>query len=441
MTPTDRNSPDLPTPADQAPWRQYKAWAEPGTSSQLRAERWVFTGMGLAFLVFGVVISALALPDAMRGRPIVWLVLVFPLVGLVMCWQAFGRWRQHHRYGSARLMLSPHPAPLGGRVSMHLDLAVPMTPDMRFDMALSQLTRSTSGTTDERRTHDSLQWETEGLATVTPTATGTRLQWQTQIPRDLPPSGPPDEDGSVWRVSVKGHGPAKGFSAYYDIPVFATEHSPDPATASDAPAAPWATPDGFGQPADQLLLRERIAAVCHVAHDLQGQLVLEQTYGRMRRAQLPWLFMGVITTTVGVFLWHKTSAPAFMALIFGGVGVLALVLSIWHLGNRRTSTLHRQQGVTFQRNFLGLPVRRGHWLHQDIARLSLHDSYGMQVNGQRPERIWQVRAHSKTGQHLVLADSISGKDAARLLMADIAAHTGWSVEAPAGAAPDATLTA
>ena len=89
----------------------------------------------------------------------------------------------------------------------------------------------------------------------------------------------------------------------------------------------------------------------------------------MRRAQLPWLFMGVIMTTVGVFLWHKTSAPAFMALIFGGVGVLALVLSIWHLGNRRTSTLHRQQGVTFQRNFLGLPVRRGHWLHQDIAAL------------------------------------------------------------------------
>lgn len=402
------------------PWMQYPEWTGPAIASNLRAERWVFTVMGVVFLGFGGVVSAIALPDAVNGRPIVWVVLLFPLFGLVMCWHALKRWRQHHRFGSAVLVLSPHPAPLGGQVSMHLDLPLQVGPQARVVMALSCLERSTSGSGDDRSTSEHLQWEDEGVARLVPTAAGTRVQWQTALPGHLPPSSPPGEDGTVWRVSVDGQGLEDGFSATYDIPVFATGAS----ASFGAPDAMFGNASAH-QAEDEALLRERIGAVCRVEMDMQGRLVLDQPYARMRRAQLPWLFMGVVFVISGGYLWNVRALGGLMGILFGGLGLLALVLSLWLLLNRRTTTMDRSQGTTIVRRLLGLPVSTRHWDAQAMAGLSVHRSYGMQVNGRRPESIWQVRAHPLQGKPVVLADSISGEGAARLLMQDIARHTGW----------------
>ncbi|MEW6481035.1 MAG: DUF3592 domain-containing protein [Pseudomonadota bacterium] len=402
------------------PWMQYPEWAGPAIASNLRAERWVFTVMGVVFLGFGGVVSAIALPDAVNGRPIVWVVLLFPFFGLVMCWQAFKGWRQHRRYGAAALVLSPHPAPVGGRVVMHLDLPVPTHPQARVVMALSCLERSTSGSGKNRNTSEHLRWESEGVARLQPTGSGTRVQWQTEVPGHLPVSSPPGEDGTVWRVSVNGQGLDGDFSAHYDIPVFATGVS---ATFA-APEQPFA-PGSADRAADEALLRERIAAVCRLEMDMQGRLVLDQPYARMRRAQLPWLIMGLVFVASGTYLWQVRAAGGLMGPLFGALGALALVLSLWLLLNRRITSLDRGQGMTMVRRFLGLTVMTRQWDAQAIEGLSLHRSYGMQVNGQRPESIWQVRAHPRQGKPVVLADSISGEEAARLLMQDIARHTGW----------------
>lgn len=413
--------PDRPLVNSQ-PWMAYPAWAGPSIASNMRAERWVFTVMGLVFLVFGASVSMMALPQAVNGRPIVWVVLLFPLVGLVMCWHAIKRWRQHRRYGAAALVLVPHPAPLGGRVVMHLDLPVQAGPQARVVVALSCLERSTSGSGDDQRTSESLQWENEGVAKLLAAPGGTRIQWQTELPGHLPASVSPGEDGTVWRVSVTGQGLDGDFSAHYDIPVFATgAHST------------FSVPDDrftFGQTdlaSKEPMLRERIAAVCRVGMDMQGRLVLDQPYARMRRVQLPWLIMGVVFLASGTYLWRQNALGGWMGILFGGLGLLALVLSLWHLGNRRKVTLDRSQGATVQRWLAGMPVARRRYA-QMIERLSLYRSYGLQVSGQRPESIWQVRAQPLGGKAFVLADSISGEEAARLLMSDIARHMGW----PAG---------
>ncbi|TNF51984.1 MAG: hypothetical protein EP308_12140 [Burkholderiales bacterium] len=304
---------------------------------------------------------------------------------------------------------------------MHLDLPLQVGPQARVVVALSCLERSTSGSGDDRSTSEHLQWEDEGVARLVPTAAGTRVQWQTALPGHLPPSSPPGEDGTVWRVSVDGQGLDHGFKATYDIPVFATG-------ASDNFGAPDVM---FGtalahQAGDEALLRERIDAVCRVEMDMQGRLVLDQPYARMRRAQLPWLFMGVVFVISGGFLWHVRALGGFMGILFGGLGLLALVLSLWLLLNRRTTTLDRSQGITTVRRWLGLPVSTRQWDAQAIEGLSVHRSYRMQVSGQRPESIWQVRAHPGGEKAIVLADSISGEAAARLLMAEMARHTGWT---------------
>ena len=135
--------------------------------------------------------------------------------------------------------------------------------------------------------------------------------------------------------------------------------------------------------------------------------------------------MGVVFVTSGIFLWNVRAVGGFMGILFVGLGMLALVLSLWLLLNRRTTTMDRSQGTTIVRRLLGLPVSTRHWDAQAMAGLSVHRSYGMQVNGRRPESIWQVRAHPRQDKPVVLADSISGEEAARLLMQDIARHTGW----------------
>lgn len=413
------NQPEHPLAATR-PWMQYPEWTGPAIASNLRAERWVFTGMGLVFLVIGVAVSALALPDALNGRPIVWVVLLFPLAGLAMCWQAIKRWRLHHRFGSAALLLSPHPAPLGGQVAMQLELPMQMGPQARVVMALSCLERSTSGSGDDRSTREHLQWEDEGVARLMPTAGGTRVHWQTALPGHLPPSSPPGEDGTVWRVSGNSRGLDGEFSATYDIPVFATGASTSFGAAEDL----FGTASAH-RAEDEALLRERIGAVCHMDIDLQGRLVLDQPYARMRRAQLPWLVMGAAGVASGAYLWNVRALGGLMGILFGAIGLLAIVLSLWFLLNRRTTTMDRSQGMSIVRRLLGLPVGRRRWDAQAMTGLSVHRSYRMQVNGQRPESIWQVRAHLRDGKPVVLADSISGEEAARLLMADIARYTGW----------------
>ncbi|MCU0957501.1 MAG: hypothetical protein MUF55_09330, partial [Hydrogenophaga sp.] len=225
--------------------------------------------------------------------------------------------------------------------------------------------------------------------------------------------------GTVWRVSVDGQGLEDGFNATYDIPVFATGAS----ASFGAPDAMFGTASAH-RAEDEALLRERIDAVCRVEMDLQGLLVLDQPYARMRRAQLPWLFMGVVFVISGGYLWHVRALGGFMGILFGGLGLLALVLSLWLLLNRRTTTLDRSQGITIVRRLLGLPVSTRHWDTQAVSGLSVHSSYRMQVSGQRPESIWQVRAHPGGDKAIVLADSISGEAAARLLMADVARYTG-----------------
>lgn len=305
---------------------------------------------------------------------------------------------------------------------MHLDLPVQAGPQARVVVAISCLERSTSGSGDDRSTSENLQWENEGVARLLPTSGGTRIQWQTNVPGHLPPSASPGEDGTVWRVSVTGQGLDDDFSAHYDIPVFATGTSAN-FSGPDDQFASGLTDQALREP----VLRERIAAVCRVGMDMQGRLVLDQPYARMRRVQMPWLIVGVVFLASGIYLWRKDALGGWMGILFGGLGMLALVLSLWHLGNRRKVTLDRSQGTTVQRWLVGIPVGLRRYA-QMIERLSLNRSYGLQVSGKRPENIWQVRAHPIGGKDIVLADSISGEEAARLLMSDIARHTGW----PAG---------
>ncbi|HMN93173.1 MAG TPA: DUF3592 domain-containing protein [Hydrogenophaga sp.] len=410
--------------AGTRPWLSHAAWATPNIPSRTQAEGWVLLAAGVVFSLVGTAASVAALPSAMKGEALVWVVLLFPLVGLLMLWQAFRHWRRMGRYGNPALLIDPHPAPLGGQASMRLVLPVVHQAGLRFDYAVSALDRRTTGSGKNRRTQEKLDWETEGQARVAPTTEGVRLQWSAVLPAHLGCSALPEENGRVWQVSVTGHGPAADFKTRFEIPVFDTATSTDfvqPAHDGDV----WGNHD----PVDNTIARERLLSTCQTRMDLDGALVLTQPYRRQWAMKAVWLVMGLLFAGAGTFMLQERGGAFWMGAVFASVGLLMAGISLWSMATRRSARLGRLAGLQATRHFLGLPVRSRHWPADAVQNLAIHQSYSTQSTGQRPKTIVQVRALLRAGGHVVLADGIDGEPAARLLVADIARHTGWTLRA------------
>jgi hypothetical protein len=410
--------------AGVSPWLAHASWATPTIPSRTQAEGWVLLAAGVIFSLVGAAASLAALPSAMKGETLVWVVLLFPLVGLLMLWQAFGHWRRMRRYGNPTLLIDPHPAPLGGQAGMRLALPVAHQAGLRFDFAVSALDRRTTGSGKNRRTQERLDWESEGQARVEPTTEGVRLQWSAVLPAHLGCSALPNENGRVWQVSVKGHGPVADFKTRFEIPVFET----------GASAAIFQTAhedDLWGNHglADNTITRERLLSTCQTRVDLDGALVLTQPYRRQWSTKALWLVMGLVFAGAGTFMLQEKGGAFWMGVVFASVGLLMAGISFWSMATRRSARLGRLAGLRASRHFLGLPVRSRHWPADAVQNLAIHQSYSMQSTGQRPKTIVQVRALLHAGGHVVLADGIDGEPAARLLVADIARHTGWTSRA------------
>jgi len=408
--------------ASTRPWLSHAAWATGTIPSRTQAEGWVLLAAGVIFSLVGTAASVAALPSALKGETLVWVVLLFPLVGLLMLWQALGHWRRMRRYGHPTLVIDPHPAPLGGQAGMRLVLPVVHQAGLRFDYAVSALDRRTTGSGKNRRTQERLDWETEGQARVAPTIEGVRLQWSALLPAHLGCSALPDENGRVWQVSVTGHGPVADFKTHFEIPVFEAGASPSVfqlASEDD----PW----GSQGPTDNTMARERLLSTCQTRMDLNGALVLTQPYRRQWNIKAVWLVMGVLFTGAGVFMLMEKGGAFWIGVVFASVGLLMACISFWSMATRRSARLGRLVGLHASRHFLGLPLRSRHWPADAVEHLAVHQSYSTQTTGQRPKTIVQVRALLRAGGHVVLADGIDGEPAAQLLMTDIARHTGWAL--------------
>lgn len=238
-----------------APWRVRPEWRGDEVAAEGGARR--------PSLVFAVLWNLLSWPLAVvliraegpRGDPAVWLVTLFPLIGLAM----LARWavevRRARKFGPTSVACTPMPArlgrPLQGRILTRL------APDrLPADGVLVRLScyrqrvrweRDSDGDRSKKIERD-LVWRDETRIRQAGTAVDGRaeIDFAFAVPADPPPSTPLKlESRIVWEVSAEAAVPGLDLDARIEIPVFAPDEvaaPPDPRPEGDTPGPDGAPP-------------------------------------------------------------------------------------------------------------------------------------------------------------------------------------------------------
>lgn len=212
------------------PWLLQQEWAERRISSRTGATAVV---LGL----FGTVWTAISTPlmfrlpeeAARQQTPLVWLALLFPVVGvamLVAALRAFLRWR---KFGASVLELKTLPGVVGGRLEAVLQLSARIDAPGGMELALECVHQQTTGSGRDRSTHERLLWKREqtvppGRFGLGPDGTAVPVEftipWGCEATRDTN-----TDDEIVWRVEAKADVAGVDYYACFDVPVFVTAES------------------------------------------------------------------------------------------------------------------------------------------------------------------------------------------------------------------------
>lgn len=210
----------------EEPWHWKEGWHEGVVRGGARRE-------GLTMVVFALIFMALSAPgvfaipaELKRGNTPILLVLLFWAVGLWMLAAGWKRLRQVRRMGTLEFALEPLPGSWGGFVGGVVRIPRGAEVEEQVELKLRNLRLTVTGSGKNRRTRESVLWETESRLDPHKLRQAGRLYEVPvlfQVPRGR--GGPTDEhdtqDRVVWRLEIAA--PLRGgaeLKTSFEIPVF-----------------------------------------------------------------------------------------------------------------------------------------------------------------------------------------------------------------------------
>lgn len=230
------------------PW----TWREDWARGEIRSSGRTLLMIAWIFAIFWNLISLPALffiPGEVvdKGNRLALLGLLFPAVGLgLLLWAVYLllRW---HKYGDSVFQMAAVPGVIGGTLAGVIRTAARVRPDSGFRLTLNCVRRYTTGSGDNRSTHEDILWQDErtlahALSETDPSTMAIPVLFG--IPYDARPSDP--ENGSdriVWRLQVAADVPGIDYHAEFEVPVFKTAESRPDFQLDESLIAPYAAAD------------------------------------------------------------------------------------------------------------------------------------------------------------------------------------------------------
>jgi hypothetical protein len=387
------NRKPAPVPPGLPAWQANADWHDNRIRSNAKASLWFAWG----FAVFWNAISApipFFLPGELaRGNQLIWIALLFPLVGLSLLIWAIRQTLAWRRFGVTRLQLDPFPGAIGGDVGGTVELRLPYNPRHRFRVTLTCLHVYTRRTGDGNETVRDAKWQDEQPAVVEPGMRGTRLRFLFQSPAELPDSSEEDSSRYEWTVQIKGRLPGADFDRSWKIPVF---RDAGPHTAR-TPVRRREEDAGTLDEPGTVLIRETGAGIeLYYPYFRHPGMALSVLIAGGIFAAPAWLIDAAAGNrgVPGPFLW-----------LFSVIGALLLIWGIYLAGNSlRVSA--RREGLTAVRGILGLRFAR-HAAADDITGIG--KSIGMQSRqGSRAQAYYRIHARTRDGRRIALGEGLTG---------------------------------
>lgn len=213
---------DLPN----QPWKWRPEWNAgriEATGGKAALAMWFFALFWNA-ISWGSVVAAW--PQIGRGEKAVWLVFLFPLVGVFVLWSAIYQTIRARKFGRTVFLPTGVPGVVGGYLGGVIHVPSTVQSETEVSLALQACRTTVTGSGKNRSVQTDIVWEHEVRIARENLATGSA---GTDIPVLFHiPAGQPDTDlktsdpRTYWRLTAKAAVPGVDFESTFEVPVFTT---------------------------------------------------------------------------------------------------------------------------------------------------------------------------------------------------------------------------
>lgn len=388
--------------SESKPWLANKHWKDNAIASSAGAARWGIWGFAIFWNIFNVVLyfQADSLVRKMQQEPLTVLVLLFPLSGAALIVTAIRATQRYRKFGPTPLTLDPFPGVLGGHVGGRLTLPIPSQPEQRFNVTLSCLHSTMSGSGKDRRRRESIKWQSQGVCHSSVGSNSTALQFRFDAPAELPASDIETSNSYyLWRVQITATMDGPDFERSFDIPVFATAHGQSgilESTESNVDTIDAAM-EGI----------QSVANIQSVPHGIEAYFpALQRPLGSLILA-LVGLIFAIVGSVVG--LQHNL----FFGIVFTAAGSALALCGLYGLSKSLRVSVTRE-GIRARRFVLGYPVTTRQIAARDIRELKAIKGATVS-SGNRTTVFYSLSAVANSGKVVVIGERLSGSAEVALL--------------------------
>ncbi len=245
-----------------------------------------------------------------------WFIVLFPAIGFFLIWWTVYAFIRRRKFGVSTFRMLDSPGVLGGALRGAVEVPTQITPKAGFKVRLLCVHCHTSGSGDDRRMHQDIQWEDEktiqtDLLKHDRTRTGIPVFFN--IPYDLPASS--DSPTYLWKLIVSADVPGVDYRAEFHVPVFKTGDSDPESKAIADPTAAYQPDKGdFKWPEDSpIQLRD------------SGSSIEVHVPPARNKGCLASMLVFLLVWNGIIWFAISGKAPIFIPIVFGFIDLIILL--------------------------------------------------------------------------------------------------------------------
>jgi len=405
-----------------SPWLWRTDWAARRAESLSQKSyigAWILAALGNLFLfpfLFGMV------PALVRqGNPLIIFVLAFCSLGVFLIVRAIRATIRHDRFGNSYLEFDSLPFSPGERLSGRINLRFETQAAHGIDLRLSCVRRIITGSGKSQSTSNITLWQADKnvpSGAVGPGPLGRAIPVDFELPLEAFDTNQNNlSDQVLWLLHAAADVPGVNYSDDFELPVFRTASSPQP--ASDSSAQPGLGSSGFGFAAE----RSADGNSGEVPQPARTKVVVSMRDGGTEfyfpafrtpaRAMILLLVSLVFSGAIYALLHSRV--PIFFTVFFA-LTDLFVIFGFFHVAFGSARILAGNGEIRSQRGILSLgsPQRTP---FSEIA--SIVAVAGLQQGGNSEDAVHSIRMLTKAGKKITLADEISSRQEARWVVSQL----------------------
>ncbi len=402
----------------EEPWLANDDWQTASIKSSSRQTMYFTWGFAAFWNLISAPLPFVIFREVTRNDNYIALVgLLFPLVGAGLITWAVRRTMEWRRFGPAPILLDPFPGSIGGHVGGTIDVKLPYDSNARFLLTLTSLYSYISGSGKDRSRKSSAKWQDMQIAHSTSGARGTRLSFRFDVPDNLHESDAEQNEDEyyLWQLNLKAELPGADIDRDYEIPVYATRQQSQQLSSFSIERA---------RSSQKQIDLEIIKEMVRLDSGVSGRSILYPA-GRNLWSGFMGVIFGAIFTAVGWYLLTE-AGKFFMAVIFGGIGLLVLIFSLYFALNS-LQVVVRGSDIWSIRRIFGMPLRQSRMRRSAVVRIDRKKSSTSQSGTKHVVR-YTLIALDRQGRKMVVGEGFKGVSQAKVAAEFIASELGLELQ-------------